>query len=78
MMMAMETPSGRAGLPWKTEERFRLLGTQLVQMAGMLLGMPQAALLTGQTLFHQLYQRHSFLDLAVLVLIHCRFPSHPG
>lgn len=62
----METPSKREGLPWEAEERFRFLGAQLVQMAGMLLGMPQAALLTGQTLFHQLYQKHSFLDLAVL------------
>jgi hypothetical protein len=60
------SPSVASGLPWETEEMFRLLGCQMIQQAGLLLKMSQSALLTGQILFHQLYCKRSFLSLPVI------------
>lgn len=60
------SPSQAAGLPWEAEERFRFLTCQLIQAGGLLLKLPQSAMLTGQVLVHQLFCRRSFLNFAVL------------
>ncbi len=62
-----KTPSALDGLPWESEERFRLLGCQLIQQGGLLLKLPQSAMITGQILFHRLFCVQSFLSLSVLV-----------
>lgn len=64
--LANSSPSVADGLPWETEESFRMLGCQLIQQAGLLLKMSNSSLLTGQILFHQLYCKKSFLALPVI------------
>lgn len=60
------SPSRAGGLAAHVEERFRLLGCQLIQQAGLLLRVPQSAVSASQTLLHQYYCRESLLGSAVL------------
>lgn len=64
----LRTPSSLSGVPWETEERFRLLGCHLIHRAGLLLGLPQSAITKAHHLLHQFYLGRSVLEVAVLDL----------
>ena len=56
-----KTPSGEDGLDAETEKDLRILGTELIQIAGMLLKLPQTAMATGCVLFQRFYYSKSFV-----------------
>ena len=56
-----KTPSIDDGLDAETEKDLRVLGTELIQIAGMLLKLPQTAMATGCVLFQRFYYSKSFV-----------------
>lgn len=56
-----ETPSQQDGLDRETETDLRVLGCELIQIAGILLKLPQVAMATGQVLFQRFYYSKSYL-----------------
>ncbi|XP_031632440.1 cyclin-L1 [Contarinia nasturtii] len=56
-----ETPSQHDGLDKETETDLRVLGCELIQIAGILLKLPQVAMATGQVLFQRFYYSKSYL-----------------
>ena len=56
-----KTPSIDDGLDGETEKDLRILGTELIQIAGMLLKLPQTAMATGCVLFQRFYYSKSFV-----------------
>ncbi|XP_015793613.1 cyclin-L1 [Tetranychus urticae] len=57
----MCTPSFMDGLDAQSEYQMRILGTELIQTAGILLKLPQIAMATGQVLFQRFYYSKSFV-----------------
>eukprot|EP00124_Ichthyophonus_hoferi_P004477 Ihof_evm3s499 gene=Ihof_evmTU3s499 len=55
------TPSKRDGIDGETETDLRILGCEMIQLAGKLLKLPQVAMATAQTLFQRFYYRKSFV-----------------
>lgn len=56
-----ETPSHQDGLNKEIETDLRILGCELIQIAGILLKLPQVAMATGQVLFQRFYYSKSYL-----------------
>lgn len=56
-----ETPSQHDGLNKEIETDLRILGCELIQIAGILLKLPQVAMATGQVLFQRFYYSKSYL-----------------
>ena len=55
------TPSQKDGLDMKVEEDLRFLGCEYIQIAGIMLKMPQVAMATAQVLFQRFYFIKSFV-----------------
>ncbi|XP_022163740.1 cyclin-L1-like isoform X1 [Myzus persicae] len=55
------TPSMIDGLDFETEVDLRIVGCEWIQIAGMLLKLPQVAMATGQVLFQRFYYTKSFV-----------------
>uniref|UniRef100_A0A8D2JF91 Cyclin L1 n=1 Tax=Varanus komodoensis TaxID=61221 RepID=A0A8D2JF91_VARKO len=55
------TPSMQDGLDLESETDLRILGCELIQVAGILLRLPQVAMATGQVLFHRFFYSKSFV-----------------
>ncbi|KAL5015182.1 hypothetical protein ScPMuIL_009452 [Solemya velum] len=62
------TPSLVDGLDLDTETDLRILGCELIQIAGILLKIPQVALATGQVLFQRYFYSKSFVKHNMEVL----------
>jgi hypothetical protein len=62
------TPSSLDGLPEDTETDLKILGTELIQTAGILLDLPQVAMATAQVLFQRFYYCKSFVKHAMDVV----------
>lgn len=60
------TPSRQDGLPAAFEEELRAWGCQLIQMAGVLLRLPQVTMATAQVLFQRFWFVSSFAQFDVL------------
>ncbi|XP_023934310.1 cyclin-L1 [Bicyclus anynana] len=56
-----ETPSQSDGLDIETETDLRILGCEMIQIAGMLLKLPQVAMATGQMYLQRFYYSKSFV-----------------
>ncbi|XP_037492151.1 cyclin-L1-1 isoform X2 [Jatropha curcas] len=54
------SPSRKDGIDEATETTLRIYGCDLIQESGILLRLPQAAMATGQVLFHRFYCKKSF------------------
>ncbi|XP_077218070.1 cyclin-L1-1-like isoform X2 [Tasmannia lanceolata] len=54
------SPTSKDGIDEKTETELRIYGCDLIQESGILLGLPQAVMATGQVLFHRFYCKKSF------------------
>ena len=52
------SPSMQDGIDAKTEQKHHMLGCELVQQAGLLLGCPQVVMVTGQNILHRFYYRY--------------------
>jgi hypothetical protein len=61
------SPSRQHGIDRETEITLRIYGCELIQEAGILLRFPQAAMATGQVLFHRFYCKRSMKDFNVKV-----------
>jgi hypothetical protein len=61
------SPSRQHGIDRETETTLRVYGCDLIQEAGILLQFPQAAMATGQVLFHRFYCKRSMKDFNVKV-----------
>ncbi|KAI9034354.1 cyclin-like protein, partial [Hyaloraphidium curvatum] len=66
----LRTPSRRDGVPEDLETDLRLYACELVQSAGMLLGLPQVAMATAQVLVQRFFylssmRKHSVRDIAM-------------
>ncbi|KAI8462865.1 MAG: cyclin-like protein, partial [Monoraphidium minutum] len=59
------SPSRQHGIDRETEATLRVYGCELIQEAGVLLRFPQAAMATGQVLFHRFYCKRSMKDFNV-------------
>ena len=57
----VSTPSHLDGLDAETETDLRILGCELIQIAGILLKLPQVAMATGQVIFQRFYYRRSLV-----------------
>ncbi|XP_043268670.1 cyclin-L1 [Venturia canescens] len=55
------TPSFLDGLDAETETDLRILGCELIQIAGILLKLPQVAMATGQVIFQRFYYSKSLV-----------------
>ncbi|XP_033113720.1 cyclin-L1-like [Anneissia japonica] len=55
------TPSVLDGLDIETETDLRILGCEFIQMAGILLKLPQVAMATSEVLFQRFYYSKSFI-----------------
>lgn len=55
------TPSSTDGLNKEIETDLRILGCELIQVAGILLKLPQVAMATGQVLFQRFYYSKSYI-----------------
>lgn len=53
------SPSLSAGVSADTETAYRVFGCELAQVAGMLLKLPQQAILTAQSILHRFLYRES-------------------
>lgn len=56
----LDTPSRKAGLSLELEEKIRIWGCELIQVAGILLKRPQVVMACAQMLFQRFYYRESF------------------
>ena len=72
-----KTPSIEDGLDAETEKDLRILGTELIQIAGMLLKLPQTAMATGCVLFQRFYYSKSFVRHTMEIGNLC-LPSFPS
>jgi hypothetical protein len=54
-----DTPSVKDGIDRNEELLYRVWGCELIQEAGILLGLPQVVTVTGQNIFHRFYYRKS-------------------
>lgn len=61
------SPSRKDGIDRDTENTLRIYGCELIQEGGVLLKFPQAAMATGQVLFHRFYCKKSMKDFNVKV-----------
>ncbi|RKP38569.1 cyclin-like protein [Dimargaris cristalligena] len=59
------TPSGRDGVDPALEQQLRCTGCDLIQAAGILLGLPQVAMATAQVLVQRFYYVSSFTKFAL-------------
>lgn len=57
----LTTPSTQDGLNKEIETDLRILGCELIQVAGILLKLPQVAMATGQVLFQRFYYSKSYI-----------------
>ncbi|KAI8065301.1 cyclin-like protein [Gongronella butleri] len=60
------TPSRVSGVPASLERDLRNLGAELIQSAGILLKLPQAAMATAQVLFQRFYFMASLTDFDIV------------
>ncbi|KAK2557354.1 Cyclin-L1 [Acropora cervicornis] len=56
-----ETPSIKDGLEKEVEIDLRIIGCEYIQIAGILLKLPQVAMATAQVLFQRFYYSKSFV-----------------
>lgn len=66
------SPSAEHGLTAVTEEQLRVQGCEMIQVAGILLKLPQVAMATGQILFQRFFYCKSFVKhCAEMVAMAC-------
>jgi hypothetical protein len=61
------SPSRQDGIDAATETTLRHYGAELVQKAGILLGCPQAVMVTGQVLLQRFYCKKSLKEYSIRV-----------
>jgi cyclin L len=70
------TPSRQDGIPCDLEDEIRVYGCQLIQDAGMLLGLPQVTLACAQVLFQRFWFVSSLRQFGMLdIAMGCLFLS---
>lgn len=66
---ASHSPSRADGIPRALEDELRVWGCRLIQDAGTLLRLPQAAMASAQLLFQRFWYVSSFRDFSIKVSV---------
>lgn len=61
------TPSSKDGCPHELEIDLRIVGCEYIQLAGLLLRLPQVAMATAQVLFQRFFYSKSFVKYNFMV-----------
>lgn len=63
----LNTPSSKDGCSHELEVDLRIVGSEYIQSAGLLLRLPQVAMATAQVLFQRFYYSKSFVKYSIQV-----------